>query len=361
MMYSYLLESKNQDANNEIRKYITDKYLWYFIHIYTLESGIKTVLSKTTTKIDIIGFKEKIDPKYKKYYQSLSLGAIVNNNKDKCKVLLSDYTVKGNFTIDKDLKKYTSFNSIFASSKESVNEQVLIESTVDMKSIEKWLNNEYIPKLLTFSYKAKIAKIISSFDGEDYYDSDVLDIRECDPDQILYADYSNDKITFTFLNQYTNYSSFRNIGNKLDFVFNDICKAITDKFKIDAQIDKRRKSFSIILKQASSESIKEQTLIEAANIEIAGKSDPKLISKVKKQFKEDRPDMLKDAQYKYPTSNLKLSDIRICFIDFREIDNGRKRLEYQVSIGEEDGFYDCWIDITKNKDDLGYSDYTFND
>ncbi len=124
MMYDYLLESKNQDTNNEIRKYITDKYPWYFIHIYTLENGIKTVLSKTTTKIDIIGFKEKIDPKYKKF----SLGAIVNNNKDKCKVLLSDYTVKGNFTIDKDLKKYTSFNSIFISSKKSVNEQVLIES-----------------------------------------------------------------------------------------------------------------------------------------------------------------------------------------------------------------------------------------
>ena len=135
----------------------------------------------------------------------------------------------------------------------------------------------------------------------------------------------------------------------------------TDYNNADKKESVNESLFDKFKKNKKKQDIKEQTLIEAANIEIAGKSDPKLISKVKKQFKEDRPDMLKDAQYKYPTSNLKLSDIRICFIDFREIDNGRKYLNYQVSIGEEDGFYDCWIDITKNEDDFDYSDYTFND
>ncbi len=130
-----------------------------------------------------------------------------------------------------------------------LNESTIISEAnkISIDSIVQWLNNDFIPKLLTESYKDKIAKIVSSFDGEDYYNSDGLDIRECESDEILEAESLNNKISFTFMNQYTNYSSFRNIGNKLDFVFNDICKGISNKFKINAHIDTNRKTFSIIL------------------------------------------------------------------------------------------------------------------
>ena len=65
------------------------------------------------THIEVVGFKEKIDPKYK----DLNLDAIIHHNISICKVLIDDIKIKGriyvNDHIDKDLRKYTRWNSIF--------------------------------------------------------------------------------------------------------------------------------------------------------------------------------------------------------------------------------------------------------
>ena len=101
-------KARDKKINEEIRKCITDEYKFYFINLVQLIGAVKN-----TTYITVVGFKEKIDPKYK----SCNLGAIVKYNEDKCKVLLNRYEVKGgNFVqedIDKDLRKYLRFNSIF--------------------------------------------------------------------------------------------------------------------------------------------------------------------------------------------------------------------------------------------------------
>lgn len=110
------------------------------------------------------------------------------------------------------------------------------------------------------------------------------------------------------------------------------------------------------------ESTNESTILkisESSSIEISGKSDPKLITKIKKDFNKYRDDMLKDARDRYPDSNLKKSDIKISSMDFREVDKGW--LNYIVDIGNEDGFYDCRINLKKKENELGYSDFTFND
>lgn len=100
-----------QDINNKIHNCITDEFIWYFIHIYTTYNP--TILKLPTTYIEVVGFKEKIDPKYKSH----NLGAIVLYNKDICKVLIDNIEIKRriniNYDLDEDLIKYTKWNSIF--------------------------------------------------------------------------------------------------------------------------------------------------------------------------------------------------------------------------------------------------------